>query len=143
MTLQGSLAGIAGELPNGFHDAEVRTFDVDWRAEQITITGVAWVAEDGPPELYRCFKLTVDGLRSLSFPAASGLDEGALRISVPMGQGLRCDGFEGWPEGRRPVEPPFPDAWVYSFFFTAWNDFVTMQAYEATLEWLGDAYAAS
>ena len=73
--IEGSLSSIADALPNGFHDAELSTFAIRWREEIAELAGVAWVAREGPPEVYRPFRLTVEGIRTLTLPAVAPRQE--------------------------------------------------------------------
>ena len=140
--LTGSLAQIADAMPCGFHDTELRSFVVSWPEESIRISGMAWVAEDEPdPEIYRPFDLTVHGLRSLLTPLALKAVESSGTISLAFGEPASCDGHQGWPPGREPERPPFPDVPAYSFFLHDVNDFITFQAASATLEWTGPSIA--
>jgi len=137
--IEGSLSSIADALPNGFHDAELSTFAIRWREEIAELAGVAWVARDGPPEVYRPFRLTVEGIRTLTVPAVAPRRERGNRLTIALQRPVRVDGIAGWPPDRTPENPPFPEAWVYSFFVTEWNDFVTIQAHHARLQWVGPA----
>jgi len=111
--------------------------EVDWRAERASFIGWADVSDGNPPEVYRPFVLVVEGIRSLSLPVSLAPQQDTGAFTVELGDRGWCGGFEGWPPDRTPAESPFPEAWVYSFFLHSLNDFITLQAYSAQLEWSG------
>jgi hypothetical protein len=133
--IQGSLSTIEDSLPNGFHDAELVFIDVDWTAERATLRGSVDVSDVDAPAAYRPFLLVVDGIRSLALPLGCSPDQRETGLSLSLvGRGW-CGGLQGWPPERAPADPPFPDAWVYSFFLHELNDFVTIQGRLAQFEW--------
>jgi len=137
--ISGSLAVVDDALPNGFHDAELMLVEVDWGVERASFLGKADVSDGKSAQKYRAFRLVVDGIRSLSLPASLGPTRTDGAFSVDFRDDGWCGGFEGWPPDRLPADPRFPEAWVYSFFMHALNDFVTVQAMSAEFEWIGDA----
>jgi hypothetical protein len=135
-----TLAAIAERLPNGFHDAELRSLAVDWTSLVATIVGEAWAATDGPSEVYRPFRLVMSGLHNLALP-----DRQELRVSGSKWQRIfpdapPMDGLAGWPADRPAPDSAPPTVPAYSFFVFSWNDFITVQAERAELTWLGPAY---
>jgi hypothetical protein len=135
--MQGSIAEIEEGLPSGFHDAELFSVEVDWKAERLTFRGAVDVSKGDPPEEYRPFVLVVDGLRALLLPLALVSGDEASPFTVSLDGRGWCGGLQGWPPDREPARPPFPQAWVYSFFLHELNDFITVQGMAARLEWAG------
>jgi hypothetical protein len=131
--IEGTIAEIEDALPNGFHDAELASVDVDWPTEQAILRGAVDFSNGEPPEVYRPFLIEVRGLRTLAVPIAVAPRARAAKFTVQLGDQGWCEGFEGWPPDRTPKGPPFPDAWVYSFFLHQLNDFITVQASTARL----------
>jgi hypothetical protein len=136
-----SLAAIADKLPNGFHDAELNSIAVDWGACIATVTGEAWVAEDGPPEVYRPFRLTLSGLQKLVLPDRAELQDLGARWERAFADSPSLDGMVGWPPDREPASSAAStEVPAYSFFVFSWNEFITVEAERAELIWLGPSY---
>jgi hypothetical protein len=135
-----SLAGIADELPCGFHDAELSSLSVDWGQRVAVVLGEAWVPQDGPPEIYRRFRLLMSGLHKLALPDRPELQNLGAQYERVFADAPSFDGMPGWPPDHHGEEPSSPDLPAYSFFVYSWNDFITIQTERATLTWLGPAY---
>jgi hypothetical protein len=135
--IKGTLEYIAAQLPNGFHDAEVSSIVVDWGSRCVSFHGVAWMAREGPPEVYRSFELRAEGLCSFLHPdrihARHFVDTPESILDRPV----RVDGFPGWPPEKAPETPPFSEASAYTFYVYEWNDFITLQVARAVLSWVG------
>lgn len=128
-----TLVEIAQSLPNGFHDARVRTCDLDFVARTLTLNLDIWVAEDVADSLererYRPARLRIVGLAfcQMEAPDATcGFDEpGPLVVDL-------CE-----PEaGHRLAEAISPKAFLSRFFVSKWNAFIHVAADSAELEWL-------
>jgi hypothetical protein len=136
-----SLSSVADQLPNGFHDAELKFLAVDMALHVAIIEGEAWVAEDGPPEVYRPYRLTLSGLRSLvlpDIPEFCGLGDKWQR---EFDNAPSFDGYVGWPAGtRQSDEAMIQEPAAYTFFVFSWDECITVQAESAELIWLGAAY---
>ncbi len=139
--IEGTLAEIEDALPNGFHDAELSSVEVDWPAGRVMLRGVADVSGDDSAATYRPFVLEVSGLRGLTLPPALAKRGEQAKFTVELHDRGWCGGGEGWPPGRRPETPLFPEVWVYSFFLHALNEFVTVQARAARFNWAGEPRA--
>ena len=136
--IRGPISEIEESLPNGFHDAELFSFEVKWPDQEAVFKGLVDVSVEGQTEESRPFELVVHGLSSLLLPLAFGDDENGPATSVSLvGRGW-CGGLNGWPPGREPRQPP-PEPLVYSFFLHQLNDFITVQGTSATFEWAGTA----
>jgi hypothetical protein len=135
--IEGTIAEIEGALPNGFHDAELASMDVDWQSAQAVLHGAVDFSNGAPPEIYRPFLIEVRGLRTLTLPMALASRVQATNFTLQFGDQGWCGGLEGWPPDRTPKSPPFPGAWVYSFFLHQLNDFITVQASAAQFTWAG------
>jgi hypothetical protein len=138
--IEGTLAVIADALPNGFHDAELLSLFVDWEAREAVLRGEAWVATDGPPEVYRPFELGIQGLHLLELPSRPDVDATGRGFDFSLANAPSCDGIEGWPPHRQPTRAVPAGAFVYSLFVFSWNEFITLAGEQAVLRWQGPAY---
>lgn len=102
--------------------------------------GEAWVPEDGPPEIYRPFRLSMSGLQKLALPARPDLQNLGPKFECVFADSPSLDGMTGWPPEHHAKARSRSEVPVYSFFVFAWNDFITIQTEHATLTWLGPAY---
>lgn len=116
--LTGTLETIAAKLPNGFHDSELEAVVVDWRNRSVTLRGIAWMALEGPPEVYRAFELRAEGLCSFVHPECILVHHSGDRPESILEKPVRIDGFPGWPPDRAPEANPCPNAPAYTFFVT-------------------------
>ena len=62
-----TLETIAAELPNGFHDARLRTLSIDYVSRRATLDLRVWVGDSDAPveaerEAYRPITLSISGL---------------------------------------------------------------------------------
>jgi hypothetical protein len=135
--IQGTLEYIAAQLPNGFHDAEVSSILVDWGSRRVSFHGVAWMAREGAPEVYRPFELRAEGLCSFLHPDCIQVRHSLDSPESILKKSIRVDGFPGWPPEKAPQSPPFSEAPAYTFYVYEWNDFITLQAARAVLNWIG------
>jgi hypothetical protein len=61
------LEGVAGEWPNGLHDAFLRTLTIDYASRRATLSLQVWVGDPNADaeverEAYRPLTLTISGL---------------------------------------------------------------------------------
>jgi hypothetical protein len=128
-------------LPNGFHDAEIFSFHVDW-AEGIAtfdLTLLVGWPDDPKPErsAYQKATLVVRGLCLFS------IDPPDFRYPfLPDGKPILASG-----SSPKPGAPPFvPDllakfptgTWCYSFFMHDWNSCINLAGRDATVTWIGE-----
>ncbi len=131
-----AISAVAAEMPNGFHDAELKSLAVDMHRHVATLEGDAWVAEEGPPEVYRPFRLTLSGLETLLLPKRPEFEGLGELWQRQFPEAPVFDGYADWPPGAEHQS----ERAAYSFFVSSWNDFIIIQAERAELAWLGPAY---
>jgi hypothetical protein len=134
-----NLTDLAETLPNGFHDAQLHRYQMDFAAERLVIELDVWVGdmEDrARREAYRPARLTLGAVRSFVMePPASEdpwLDRGSVTIDTGVGE--RWEG-----SGSLPATPP--GFFRAHFFIQELNTFFHALAENASLEWLGDEYS--
>lgn len=131
-----TLTDLVRALPNGLHDAELRTLSVDLGQGSLVMNLNVWVGDMDDAsrrEAYRPAKLILHGVRYFVIdppgPGAAWLPRSSIRIDV---------GFE---PPRRAVssspEPP-PGAFAFWLFLDELNSFMHTIAEGATLEWQGE-----
>jgi hypothetical protein len=127
-------------LPNGFHDAEIYSIDIDYRLRCITLDINFWVGDlDGPNrEEYRRGVLKGAGLHFCSIdppdPAYSFVPQGSY-VTV-SGSSAKPDASPA-PEKLWPAFPPGVSC--YRFFVHNWNSFIHIAVRDAQLSWAEDA----
>jgi hypothetical protein len=129
-----ALSELVQTLPNGLHDAELRTFAVDLSQGSLTMDLDVWVGDMDDlarREAYRVARLTLGGLRYFVVDppgTASWLEGPSVRIDV---------GFD--PPPRSTSTTPEPPSGCYSawFFLGELNSFMHTIAETAALEWHG------
>ena len=84
---------VAASLPNGFHDAELHGFGMDYVHRRLQFDLFVWIGDmdaSGGRELYRPARVTLDDVAFLVIePPDSGypwLDAGPIRIDAGEGQ---------------------------------------------------------
>ncbi|MDO9022290.1 MAG: hypothetical protein Q8S73_31485 [Deltaproteobacteria bacterium] len=134
-----TLDDLASDLPNGFHDAEVRklTFDIAHRVARIDLD--VWIGRiEAPPELgretYRPAALDIHGVAYLVIEAPDPTYPYAKAgpISVDL-----CEPVDS---GRLP--PAQAGEFAARFFVNDWNSFISVSARDAALRWTGEPYEA-
>lgn len=125
-----TLAAISAELPNGFHDAELCRFDVDYeRAELVMALNVDVSDPDvsDDPE-YRPLQLSFSGL------AFMAIDPPRSTTALSAPKALWIDAGDGQPS-TSPVElPPLPESCFLCWFFVSeWSAFIRVAARDAKL----------
>ena len=123
------------ELPNGFHDAQVRTIAVDFVARIVTIGLDLWSGSMDQPrgggrETYRAAMLELRGLGYVVMEPPDARSSGAAAKPV------RIDLCEVAASNNLP--PPQAGAFVSRFFVQDWNAFITVSALDASLNWNGE-----
>jgi hypothetical protein len=124
-----------GVLPNGFHDAELQRFEMDYVRRQLRFDLVVWIGEvddEERREAYRPARVTVDdvGFVVIEPPDAdyAGAKSGPIRI----------DAGEGQPRQSSTALPEAPAGtsitWMY---LEEMNRFLLFSAGNASLEWTG------
>ena len=131
-----NLTDLASTLPNGFHDAEVQSFEMDYVHRVLRFRMDVWtsgVEDVGRRELYRPAVLS---LREVAYLAIEVPDEKypwreAGPVSIDVGSGCPAKSAFMPPE----VPPNITKSW---FFIVDFNCFLHCGAAEAQLEWVGE-----
>jgi hypothetical protein len=121
-----SLLELERSLPNGLHDALLRSFRVDLLRRRLAMDLDVWVddpEEDGFRERYRRALLEVGVAGSFSVEEPDSRypfrDAGPVRIDLS----IQREACEAGPERAR-------------FFVNEWNSFITVEVHGALLTWL-------
>jgi hypothetical protein len=136
-----TLDDLENSLPNGFHDAEIFSFDLSY------VTGVAklhmnlWVGsmEDPPPErdAYQEATLSITGLCFWSMDPPD-----AAYPFLPNGKPISVSGAEAKvdsPPFSSELVARFPaNTWCYTFFVNDWNSFIHIAGRDARVDWIGE-----
>lgn len=125
----------AAALPNGFHDAELQHFEMDYVHRKLRFDLVVWVGDMDDSrrrELYRPARLTLDDVAFLVIEPPDvnypWLKAGRIRIDAGEGQPPQSS-------STLPVAPPGTrTTWIY---LGALNTFLLFSAGNASLEWTG------
>lgn len=126
-------------LPNGFHDAEIFSLEIDYaaRTAQFQMALLIGLSDDPEPErqAYQKATLLISGLCFCSveppYTTYPFLRGGSIWVG---GDPAKSDHLptlsalmEKCPEGT----------WCYRFFVVDWNAFIHIAAREAELKWIG------
>jgi len=132
-----NLEELAATLPNGFHDAELRTFEMNYVSRTLTCDLDIWIGDiemEAARELYRAARLVLGGVAYLVIEPPderqSWLRAGAVTIDAGIGEPVQGK----W---ECPVQPP--GAFRGYFYVGELNAFMRFAADEASLEWRGQA----
>jgi len=130
-----NIGDIEAGLPNGLHDALLRTFSSDpvqRRAEFILDVWLGDLHSAAPSERerYRAARLELIGLAYLI------LDDAQLRSRVIDALPVQVDACAADDDLERARQVP-QGGFAGRFFVTEWNAFIHFAALEARLTWLG------
>jgi hypothetical protein len=118
---------IASGLPNGFHDAEIKTIRIDYGHNKAEFELDVWVGTmDDPPvmrEAYRKGILTINGLLYCAMDVPD--ERCSFANSVPLTIDL-AEPIEFHPDGA---------AFACRFWVNEWNAFIHLSGMSAELEW--------
>ena len=124
-------------MPNGLHDAMVRSVLIDWPARQLTLEAdiLVGLPEDGPADKsrLRSGRVVLDGLEFVSIepPGPGSLRDQSAHNSAR----LRIDTFTPGSMPAAASELPH-DCFVAGFFVSPWNARMLVAARDAKLEWV-------
>ena len=126
---------VAASLPNGFHDAELQRFEMDYVHRTLRFDLVIWIGDIDDSqrrELYRPARLTLDDVAFLVIEPPD--------INYPWLKAgrIRIDAGEGQPPHSSSTLPVAPagtrTTWVY---LGELNTFLLFSSGNASLEWTG------
>ena len=126
---------LAKTLPNGFHDAELHRFEIDYVQRVLQFILVLWIGDMEDitvRELYRPARVTVHDVAYLVIEPPDTnypwLDPGRIRIDTGEGQPTQSD-------SKLPAAPVGSSVtWMY---LEELNRFLLFAAGHASLEWTG------
>jgi hypothetical protein len=126
---------VAASLPNGFHDAELQRFEMDYVHRSLRFDLLVWIGDMDDSrrrELYRQARLTLDDVAFLVIEPPDitypWLKAGCIRIDAGEGQPPQSSStLPVAPAGTRTI-------WMY---LGELNRFLLFSAGNASLEWTG------
>ena len=126
---------LAHTLPNGFHDAELHRFEIDYVRRVLQFTLMPWIGDTNDitaRELYRPCRVTVHDVAYLVIEPPDTnyrwLEPGPICIDTDEGQPTQSD-------SKLPVAPVGSSVtWMY---LGEMNRFLLFAAGHASLEWTG------
>jgi hypothetical protein len=136
-----TLEDLDDKLPNGFHDASIFSFELDYKAgiARFHMSLLVGWPEDPDPErqAYQDATLVVDGLCFCSIDPPCSTER-----FLPDGKGIWVSGDPAKSDNL----PSLPDlaarcpsgTWYYRFFVHDWNAFIHIAGRDANLTWVGE-----
>jgi hypothetical protein len=83
-----TFAEVERQLPNGFHDARLKSYAVDSQKSEMILSLDFWVGDDKNPEAYRSGRFLAKSLQFLTIdPPGPGANSSAKRLSIDAGSG--------------------------------------------------------
>jgi len=133
-----TLDELAASLPNGFHDAELKTLAIDYEKREVRLVLDLWVGDMGQDpvnrESYRLCEVLLSGLRYWIVeppdPRYSYWQAGAPRIDAGPVERLETKTTH--------LPPTPPDVFVNWIYSPDSNSFAYVAAEQARLTWLGE-----
>jgi hypothetical protein len=126
---------LALSLPNGFHDAELRRFEMDYVHRRLEFELDVWIGDMGDDksrELYRPCRLMVADVAYLVIEPPDSRYPWQERSSI------RIDTGEGQPSQSESYLPDSPEGTTITWMYLAdLNRFLLFAAGDAELEWTG------
>ena len=126
---------VSASLPNGFHDAELQRFEMDYVLRTLRLDLVVWIGnldDPGRRELYRPARLTLDDVAFLVIEPPDvnypWLNAGRIRIDAGEGQP---------PQSSSTLSVAPPAARTTWICLEELNTFLLFSAGNASLEWSG------
>jgi hypothetical protein len=128
---------IAASLPNGFHDAELKSLAIDYVKREARLILDMWIGEMQPEEERETYRLAEFTLSDLLFwvtepphPDYPFKEAGAQRIDMGA--------LETLPQRDAVKLPPLPQEYFGNWIFVvSWNAFIYFAAKNSELKWLG------
>lgn len=82
-----AVASVADEklydlLPNGLHDADLRSFTMNYAEHELTLAVAAWVSTGEPRELYRSARVTFGGVTFICIEPPRDRAELSIKQSI-------------------------------------------------------------
>jgi hypothetical protein len=132
-----TLEELENTLPNGLHDAEVRSLAVDYEQRKMTLDVAVWVGlMDDPPERREAYKKGRIEISGLIFFVMEPPDP---TYPFRKSSKLTIDGCNRSENLDRELVASVPgDAFFRSLWVDEWNAFIHIAARDAQIAWLDD-----
>ncbi|ANM31152.1 hypothetical protein ABI59_18605 [Acidobacteria bacterium Mor1] len=134
-----TLFELARTLPNGFHDAELRSIHLDYEKLEATLTLDLWIGVDGTREeieTYEPVKVRLSGLEYFLIDAPNPYEPLTEQYKEPST--VRLDLCEPATE----ITSKLPGSGEACLFFVdEWNSYIHLAAAKAQIIWRGDKYS--
>ena len=122
---------LAATLPNGFHDAEIRTLVISYEKQSIQIECDIWIGSmNDPPELREAYRAALVELHGVQYCI---MDRPDPRYPFSQGLALMVDLYEPDPAVELAGE-----GHAFRFWVGEWNGSVHIRATSASLTWQGE-----
>ena len=132
-----TLEEVAASLPNGFHDADIKSISIDYVAGTATFDLEVWVGDDSAVkeeerELYRAARLILSYLLFCVIEPPDPRYEYYERKALWVDDASR--GAASISTTAKLPSPLPENSFVYWFFVNNWNSFIYVAAMAARLE---------
>lgn len=132
---------LAQSLPQGFHDAELQRFEMDYLSRVLIFDVVVWIGDmdnEQAREMYRPARVTVEEVAYLVIEPPDPREPPELRYPWKEPGTIRFDTGAGQPQQSESVLPKAPEGTSVTWMFLSdLNRFVLFAAGNAALEWTG------
>lgn len=130
-----AVASVADEklydlLPNGLHDADLRSFTMNYAEHELTLAVAAWVSTGEPRELYRSARVTFGGVTFICIEPPRDRAELSIKQSIRIDAGVLDLQHEL--VAHLGVADP-----VNYVFMKDFNSFIFFSADHVLVEWTG------
>ena len=126
---------LSQKLPNGFHDAELVRFEMDYLNRRITCNLLVWIGDmenESGREMYRPARLILDEVAYLA------IEPPDIRYNWLVPGAVVVDTGEGHPrKGTYSLPDPPPGRSAIWFYLRQTNSFLNLAVGNAFLEWTG------
>jgi hypothetical protein len=136
-----TLDEIDKQSPNGFHDAQLSSIELDYKNAGAKLHLNLWVGSmDDPPSEREAYREAIVAITGLCFCSIGPPD--ANYGFIPNGGPTEVDGDAATPD-HLPTLPELMKkaphgTWAYRFFMGDWNSFIYIAARDAELEWVDE-----
>ena len=127
-----TFTNVSEQLPNGFHDAELRQLNIDYVSRTLEMSVLAWIGDlsseiEAEREAYKAATLSVRGLLWCVIEPPS-------KLHLSTGEGLWIDAGPWETLTHPPAVPTIPPgAFAFWVFSRDWNSFFYICGTEAIL----------
>lgn len=124
-------------LPNGFHDAQLSRFSIDYAARTIEFDSKIWVGSmQSPPGGRELYRPAIVSISSFQFCV---IEPPNASYPYDLKEPLTFDARLGKLEKMPKLPPTKPGNFLCWFFVNEWNSFFWISAEGIDLRWTGQA----